>query len=267
VVGFFKPTNGDAAEEEPHTLLRYISNDPTPAALGQLHTENQNALLVYRDEVVSLLQSFEREDNAERRGFYLTGWNGTSGYTFDRITRGMNLHIPAVCISMLGSTQPSRIARYLFSAVRGGSGDDWVIQRFGLMVWRDVSGEWQDVDRPLRADAKRAAIELFKDLDSMDPLAIGSKQDVGFDTGIGDSGSCSSCSLHDAIVGERLGIPALAVMTEPFVSAAELMCRVARTPGYKFAVIGHPISSASDERLAEYARATIEQASPLRLKV
>jgi hypothetical protein len=41
------------------------------------------------------------------------------------------------------------------------------------------------------------------------------------------------------------------VMTKNFVSAAELMCRVLGMPGYPFAVIGHPISSASDEQLAE----------------
>jgi hypothetical protein len=55
-------------------------------------------------------------------------------------------------------------------------------------------------------------------------------------------------------------------MTEPFVSAAELMCRVVGMPKYKFVVIGHPISSASDEQLAEYARATIEQARHLMLQ-
>ncbi len=55
-------------------------------------------------------------------------------------------------------------------------------------------------------------------------------------------------------------------MTTQFVSAAELMCRVLGMPGYKFVVIGHPISSASDERLAEYARATVEQARGLLLK-
>ena len=55
-------------------------------------------------------------------------------------------------------------------------------------------------------------------------------------------------------------------MTERFVSAAELMCRVAGMPEYKFVVIGHPISSASDEQLAEYVRATIEQARQLLLQ-
>ena len=52
-------------------------------------------------------------------------------------------------------------------------------------------------------------------------------------------------------------------MTARFASAAELMCRVLGMPTYKFAVIGHPISSASDEQLAQYARATIEQARQL----
>ena len=61
-------------------------------------------------------------------------------------------------------------------------------------------------------------------------------------------------------------MPAVAVMTEPFVSAAELMCRVVGMPTYKFVVIGHPISSASPEQLAQYARATIEQARPLLLQ-
>jgi hypothetical protein len=58
----------------------------------------------------------------------------------------------------------------------------------------------------------------------------------------------------------------MGVMTARFVSAAELMCRVLGMPTYKFAVIGHPISTASDQELAEYARATIEQARHLLLR-
>ena len=55
-------------------------------------------------------------------------------------------------------------------------------------------------------------------------------------------------------------------MTTRFASAAELMSRVLGMPDYKFAVIGHPISNASDEQLAEYARATIAQARQLLLQ-
>jgi hypothetical protein len=52
-------------------------------------------------------------------------------------------------------------------------------------------------------------------------------------------------------------------MTTQFVSAAELMSRVLGMPGYAFAVIDHPVSSATDDGLAAMARATIEQARDL----
>lgn len=52
-------------------------------------------------------------------------------------------------------------------------------------------------------------------------------------------------------------------MTQRFVSSAELMARVLGMPGYKFAVIGHPISSASDAELAAYARVTLNIAQEL----
>ena len=55
-------------------------------------------------------------------------------------------------------------------------------------------------------------------------------------------------------------------MTTRFASAAELMCKVLGMTDYKFVTIGHPISSARDEQLAGYARATIEQARLLLLK-
>ena len=57
----------------------------------------------------------------------------------------------------------------------------------------------------------------------------------------------------------------MAVMTARFVSAAELMARVLGFPGYEFAVIAHPISSASDETLHEMAASAVEQARRLLL--
>ena len=66
-------------------------------------------------------------------------------------------------------------------------------------------------------------------------------------------------------MAERQGVPAIAVMTERFVSAAELMSRALGMPGYEFAVIGHPISSASSEQLEAFARETVRQARRLLL--
>ncbi len=54
-------------------------------------------------------------------------------------------------------------------------------------------------------------------------------------------------------------------MTARFVSAARMMCRVLGVPDYKFVAIGHPISSATDDQLADYARTTLEQARALLL--
>ena len=48
-------------------------------------------------------------------------------------------------------------------------------------------------------------------------------------------------------------------MTTRFVSAAEMMSRVLGMPGYRFAVIDHPVSSATDGELAARAKATLEQ--------
>ncbi len=58
----------------------------------------------------------------------------------------------------------------------------------------------------------------------------------------------------------------MAVMTTRFVSAAELMSRVLGFPGYEFAVIPHPISSATDEELRDMAAAAVTQAQRLLLR-
>lgn len=165
-----------STEPEKPSLRRYIANDSTAASLGELLRQNPNGLLIYRDEIVSLLKGLDREDAADARGFYLTGWNGNSGYTFDRIGRGLNLHIPAVCLSLLGSTQPGRISEYLKHAVNGGKGDDGLIQRFGLMVWPDIGLDWQDVDQWPDKPGRNAAHEVFSRLDNLILSSIGAEK-------------------------------------------------------------------------------------------
>ena len=171
--------SGDLIDEETQapTLQRFVANDTSAESLCELLRQNTNGLLVFRDELVSLLKGLDREESAAARGFYLTGWNGNSPYTFDRIGRGLNLHIPAVCISMLGSTQPGRIAEYLRAAVRGGAGDDGLIQRFGFLVWPDTGGAWRDVDRWPDSEARHKANAVFEALDRLDAEGIGANKD------------------------------------------------------------------------------------------
>lgn len=56
-------------------------------------------------------------------------------------------------------------------------------------------------------------------------------------------------------------------MTTRFASAAETMARVLGMPGYRFAVIDHPVSSATDQQLAERARAALAQGMKLLVKI
>jgi hypothetical protein len=47
----------------------------------------------------------------------------------------------------------------------------------------------------------------------------------------------------DAITFEKRGIPAVVVITEPFIPTADAMARLQGMPGYPYAVVPHPIGS------------------------
>ena len=85
------------------------------------------------------------------------------------ITRGRNRRIEAVCLSILGGIQPGKLQAYIRDAVRGGVGDDGLLQRFGLLVWPDDSREWSNIDRWPESAARTKAFEVFTRLDAMEP--------------------------------------------------------------------------------------------------
>jgi Protein of unknown function (DUF3987) len=155
---------------------RYIANDCTYEALGEILANNPNGVLAFRDELVSLPKTLDREEYAAARGFFLSAWSGTGGYTFDRIIRG-HTHIEAACVSLLGSTQPGRLAEYVRRAVSGGAADDGLIQRFGLLVWPDGSPEWTKIDRYPDSVARHAAWSTFQRLDKLTADEIGADRD------------------------------------------------------------------------------------------
>ena len=167
---------GDGPKPSPPAYQRYIVNDTSYEALGVVMADNPNGVMVYRDELVSLLKPLGRDDHAAARGFFLTAWNGNEGYTFDRIMRG-HVHIEACCLSLLGATQPGKLALYLQDAMQGGAGDDGFAQRFGLLVWPDVAPNWKDIDREPDGEARRTANFVFDRLDALDPAKIGAQKD------------------------------------------------------------------------------------------
>jgi hypothetical protein len=60
-----------------------------------------------------------------------------------------------------------------------------------------------------------------------------------------------------------VGTPSVAIMTDAFVDAAELMAVALGAPGYPFAVIEHPIANRRTVELSRAARAALEQAAVL----
>ena len=155
--------------------VRYRTNDSSYESLGELLIDNPTGILIERDELISLLKHLDRDDQSVARGFYLTGWGGASPYTFDRITRG-HRHIEAVCLSVLGNTQPARICEYVRKANWGGAGGDGLIQRFGLMVWPDAMPDWRNVDEYPNGPARERTWQVFERASKLDlsaALALG----------------------------------------------------------------------------------------------
>ncbi len=179
-----KDANADVTEllkneslgDEP-ILKRYITNNSTYEALGDLLIKNPNGLLVESDELVGLLKQLDSSGQETARSFYLTAADGDKGYTFDRIGRGQALHVPALCISIIGGIQPGVLSQYVRDAVGGGAGADGLLQRFGLLVYPDISKEWKEVDRYPDTSVKDAIHQLVNKLDNLNTFEAGAESD------------------------------------------------------------------------------------------
>ncbi len=154
---------------EPPILKRYLTNNASYEALGELLMENPNGLMVEADEIIGLLKQLDAGGQEVARSFYLTAADGDKSYTFDRIMRGKGLHIPALCLSIIGGIQPGVLAEYVRQATGGGAGADGLLQRFGLMVYPDIAPECSYVDRYPNSQAREAVNVLAERLDNLNP--------------------------------------------------------------------------------------------------
>ena len=126
---------------------RYVVHDSTYQALGVILADNPRGVLALADELSGLLQSLDTAGQEAARGFYLTGWSGTGGYSFDRIGRG-SITLDRYCLSVFGGFQPDRVKAYVQFTQRGSSKNDGLLQRFQLLVWPDGVEKFTFVDRP-----------------------------------------------------------------------------------------------------------------------
>jgi len=162
-------------EPAPPILRRFILNDTTYEKAGEIAVHNPKGFLMHRDEIVSLFRHLEREENAAARNFYMQAWGGKDRYTFDRIMRGQTT-IAAVCVSMLGTTQPAVIAEFVDKASGGHGADGW-LQRFSLFVWPDTPAQWIEQDRAPDKEARDTAFATFERLATLNSAEIDAEQD------------------------------------------------------------------------------------------
>ena len=142
---------------------RYQTQDGTTEKIGELLTQNHRGILVNRDELSGFLTTLDKPGREGDRAFYLESWNGTRGFSYDRIGRG-TLDIPALSLSIFGAITPGGLSSYVYSASQGGTGDDGLLQRFQVMVWPDAPNVWSHVDRYPDNGEKRRAWQIFKNL-------------------------------------------------------------------------------------------------------
>jgi hypothetical protein len=93
------------------------------------------------------------------------------------------------------------------------------------------------VHKPQRAPVKDAQIAELK---GRTDFAI---------AGIGDCGACSSGSLLDAVILEKAGIPAIAIVTDAFHSTAREMAELWGMPNFRFVMMPHPLASLTPEEI------------------
>lgn len=100
----------------------------------------------------------------------------------DRIGRGETV-VESPCVSVFGCATPGGLSDYVAAAMRGGRGDDGLIQRLQIMVWPDSPKEYRHIDRLPDAIARKALASVFDSLADLDVEAI-AQTDIEDEVGI-----------------------------------------------------------------------------------
>jgi hypothetical protein len=165
----------DLEEPEAPAERRYMTNDATIEKIAEILRDNPDGILYYRDELMGWLRSLDKAGREADRAFYLEAWNGNGSFSVDRIGRG-SLHVPAVCVSVLGGIQPGPLMTYVTDALEEAEKADGLLQRFQVLVYPDLRG-YDPVDRWPDLEAKNRAYDVFNGLASFDAEAFGAHVD------------------------------------------------------------------------------------------
>lgn len=165
-----------ALTEQCHTLsrgpVRFITNDATTEKLGEILSDNPRGILVVRDELTAVFETFNKRGREGDRQFYLEGFNATAGYHVDRIGRGSQQF--DLCLSLLGGIQPGPMQAHVLSAISGNRNADGFLQRLQLAVVPTIK-PYEHVDRPHDKAAWQRACAIYRILATADPAEFGAE--------------------------------------------------------------------------------------------
>jgi hypothetical protein len=99
--------------------------------------------------------------------------------------------------------------------------------------------------------SKDAAPELIEQIAAENDVVL---------TAIGDCGSCCSACIRDSIALEKLGIPSAAIITTEFARETELTRQAVGMKALEPVVITHPVSSITQEEVAQRVAQIRQQA-------
>ncbi len=156
------------------TSRRIITTDSTIEKLVELLNTHPLGMILWRDELLSWMRGLDREDQAGVRQQFLTLWNGYGRINVDRIGRGETV-CESPCLSIFGCATPGGIQEYVQSALRGGRGDDGLLQRFQVTVWPDEPDEVQGVDQKPDRLALQRVQDVFDRLAEIESRDIADK--------------------------------------------------------------------------------------------
>jgi hypothetical protein len=159
-----------AEEQETRPRLRRIkASDATIEALiDRAHRGKRRCqpIIVWRDELVGLLSSFDRDGHESDRKILMEAWS-VSSITVDRMSRG-TIFAKDFAVSMFGCVTPGAFGTYVREATTAGAGADGFLQRLQLLVYPDAPATWSYVDRSPDRMAERRARALYERLFALD---------------------------------------------------------------------------------------------------
>ena len=161
----------DLIEPEAPTARRYVVNDTSYEALGEILADNPNGVLAFRDELSPSSRGSTARNRQRRAGF--SSRLGTERKLHFRPHSPGKTHIEAACLSLLGSTQPGRLAEYVDARFRAA--------RATMALFSD-SDSW--FGRIKTATGKRGPMAEYRGAGNrLDGRSTGSKADIGRDRG------------------------------------------------------------------------------------